>query len=164
MHLKALMDTYYELEPGASSAKYKIAQEICQQLEIARSDWDHQGPHRDWGKRDSLQEKKQIFPADPCIVYEFDLRDCFCVSIIIPLKSVLAENIEFAKQVWAFAAVSIPPKILNISSFFYPSRWGRYPIFIMLQSFGEIRSTRCNERQYIWPDFISCMILSENLE
>jgi hypothetical protein len=94
---------------------------------------DHsQGPHRGEGNRDSPHEKQSlrnvrvstrsgpVRPGSSYNVYQFELLDHICFSIIIPPKSRLAEIIYFATQVWAIARVSaLSPKIHFIFHLFH---------------------------------------------
>ncbi len=130
-----------------------------------------QGPHRGGGKlwRDSLQEKKifrnvwvstrsgPIRPGSSYKVYQLELRDRICVSIIIPPKSRLAEFIDFATQVWAIARVSaLSPKIIFIFHLFnQDSDQNQLPTFLQLKIFGKSHSPRRSRPKDIWPDLIS---------
>jgi hypothetical protein len=55
-----------------------------------------------------------VRPGSSYNVYQFELDDRICVSIIIQPKFCLAEIIDFATQVWAIARVSaISPKFTS---------------------------------------------------
>ncbi len=61
-----------------------------------------------------------VWPGSSYNVYQFELRDRICISIIIPPKFRLAEIIDLATQVWAIAGVSaLSPKIHFILHLFH---------------------------------------------
>jgi hypothetical protein len=61
-----------------------------------------------------------VRPSSSYNVYQFELRDRCCVSLIILPKSRLAEIIDFGTQVWAIARVSaLSPKIHFIFHLFH---------------------------------------------